>query len=124
MKRYFVLLALSMVTAIAMSQTITGKYEIPKVPEWAKNAEFVPIYPAEGASDPYPFVYARAAGKDVVLVMLNPRAEASDATFPVNVKFKKTKLLAGDKFPIVRNKKTGDVTVHMPATSYAIVKVE
>ncbi len=32
MKRYFVLLALSMVTAIAMSQTITGKYEIPKVP--------------------------------------------------------------------------------------------
>ena len=90
----------------------------------ANYAEFVPIYPGEGASDPYPFVYARAAGKDVVLVMLNPRAEASDATFPVNVKFKKTKLLAGDKFPIVRNKKTGDVTVHMPAISYAIVKVE
>ena len=45
MKRYFVLLALSMVTAIAMSQTITGKYEIPKVPEWAKNAVFYQIYP-------------------------------------------------------------------------------
>ena len=45
MKRYFVLLALSMVTAIAMSQTITGKYEIPKVSEWAKNAVFYQIYP-------------------------------------------------------------------------------
>ena len=78
----------------------------------------------KSGSSPYPFVYARAAGNDVVLVMLNPRAEASDATFRISVPFKKTRLLAGDSFPIRRDKKTGDVTIHMPATSYAIVKLK
>ena len=93
-------------------------------PALANYAEFVPIYPSQEASDPYPFVYARAAGNDVVLVMLNPRSKASDATFNTNVKFKKTKLLAGDSFSITHNKKTGDMTIHMPATSYAIVKLQ
>ena len=69
-------------------------------------------------------MYARAAGNEVVLVMLNPRAEASDATFPISIAFKRTKLLAGDRFPITRNKKTGNVTISMPATGYAIVKLE
>ena len=93
-------------------------------PALANYAEFVPVYPSQDASDSYPFVYARAAGKDVVLVMLNPRAKASDATFNINVKFKKTKLLAGDSFNITYNKKTGNMTIHMPATSYAIVKLQ
>ena len=97
-------------------------------PALANYAEFVPIYPSADLQQPspsvYPFVYARAAGKDVVLVMLNPKAEASDATFNINVKFGKTKLLAGDRFTIQHNKKTGDMTVHMPATSYAIVKLQ
>jgi maltose alpha-D-glucosyltransferase/alpha-amylase len=96
-------------------------------PALANYAEFIPVYPSADAGKPspsiYPFVYARAAGKDVVLVMLNPRAEASDATFPINVKFKKTRLLAGDRFPMEHNKKTGNMTIHMPATSYAIVKL-
>ena len=89
-------------------------------PALANYAEFVPIYAEKNA---YPFVYARAAGKDVVLVMLNPRAEASQATFNVNVPFKKTKLLAGDKFDVKRDKKTGNVTIDMPGQSYAIVKL-
>ena len=89
-------------------------------PALANYAEFVPVY---AEKDTYPFVYARAAGKDVVLVMLNPRAEASEATFDVDVKFSKTKLLAGDKFKISHDKKTGKVSVSMPATSYAIVKL-
>ena len=55
--------------------------------------------------------------------MLNPKAEAAEATFNVNVKFRKTKLLMGDSFKISHNKKTGDVTVQMPATSYAVVKL-
>ena len=95
-------------------------------PALANYAEFVPIYPsATSSSDsPYPFVYARAAEKNVVLVMLNPKAEASDATFNINVKFKKTRLLAGDSFKIEHNKKTGSMTIHMPATSYAIVKLQ
>ena len=89
-------------------------------PALANYAEFVPIYAEKNA---YPFVYARAAGKDVVLVMLNPRAEASQATFNVNIPFKKTKLLAGDKFDVKRDKKTGNVTIDMPGQSYAIVKL-
>jgi maltose alpha-D-glucosyltransferase/alpha-amylase len=113
-------------------------------PALANYSEFVPLYPTVNSllgqkplatigtqelstlnsQDPYPFVYARAAGNEVVLVMLNPRAEVSDATFPVNIAFKRTKLLAGDRFPITRNKKTGYVTISMPATSYAIVKLE
>ncbi len=97
-------------------------------PALANYAEFVPIYPSADAQQPspsvYPFVYARAAGNDVVLVMLNPRAAASDATFPINVKFKKTQLLAGDRLGIEHNKKTGLMTIHMPATSYAIVKLQ
>ena len=93
-------------------------------PALANYAEFVPLYPGEGDACPYPFVYARASGKDVVLVMLNPRAEASEATFKVSVAFKDATLLAGDQFPISRNRKTGDVTVRMPATSYAIVKLQ
>jgi len=89
-------------------------------PALANYAEFVPVYAEKNT---YPFVYARAAGDDVVLVMLNPRAQASEATFTVNVPFRKTKLLAGDKFDITHDRKSGKVTVHMPATSYAIVKI-
>ena len=66
----------------------------------------------------------KEGGKDVVLVMLNPRAEASTATFNVNVPFKKTKLLMGDKFDVKRDRKTGDVTVNMPGQSYAIIKLQ
>ena len=96
-------------------------------PALASYAEFVPIYPSADTNAPsptlYPFVYARAAGKDVVLVMLNPRAEPSDASFSINVGFSKTKLLAGDLFDIKYNKKAKEMTIHMPATSYAIVKL-
>ena len=92
-------------------------------PALANYAEFVPIYPGENDA-PYPFVYARAADGDVVLVMLNPRAQASEATFNLNVKFKNTKVLAGDKFTILYNKKSGNMTIKMPATSYAIVKLQ
>lgn len=96
-------------------------------PALANYAEFVPVYPIASenvkTASAYPFVYARAAGNDVVLVMLNPKAEVSEATFHLNVKFKKTKLLAGDSFTINHNKKTGDMTIHMPPTSYAVVKL-
>ena len=89
-------------------------------PALANYAEFVPIYAEENT---YPFVYARAAGDEVVLVMLNPRAEASEATFNINVPYKRTKLLAGDKFPIKRDRKNGNVSIQMPGQSYAIVKL-
>lgn len=89
-------------------------------PALANYAEFVPLY---AEKDTYPFVYARAAGEDVVLVLLNPRAEASEATFNVNVPFRKTKLLMGDKIELDHDRKTGNVTVKMPGQSYSIIKL-
>ncbi|MBR2064567.1 MAG: alpha-amylase [Bacteroidales bacterium] len=89
-------------------------------PALANYAEFVPLY---AEKDTYPFVYARAAGEDVVLVLLNPRAEASEATFNVNVPFRKTKLLMGDKIEFDHDRKTGNVTVKMPGQSYSIIKL-
>ena len=90
-------------------------------PALANYAEFVPLF---AEPNTYPFVYARAAGKDVVLVMFNPRAEAAEATFPVDVNFRRTQLLAGDKFPIRHDAKARTVTISMPGTSYAIVKLK
>ena len=36
---------LAMLPLVSMAKPITGTYEIPKVPEWAKNAVFYQIYP-------------------------------------------------------------------------------
>ena len=83
-------------------------------------AEFVPLYAERNA---YPFVYARAAGEETVLVMLNPRSEPSDATFEVNVPFRKTKLLMGDSFKMDHDRKSGKISISMPGQSYAIVKL-
>lgn len=89
-------------------------------PALANYAEFVPLY---AEKDTYPFVYARAAGEDVVLVLLNPRAEASEAFFNVNVPFRKTKLLMGDEIELDHDRKTGNVSVKMPGQSYSIIKL-
>lgn len=89
-------------------------------PALANYAEFVPLY---AEKDTYPFVYARAAGEDVVLVLLNPRAEASEASFNVNVPFRKTKLLMGDEIELDHDRKTGNVSVKMPGQSYSIIKL-
>lgn len=89
-------------------------------PALANYAEFVPLY---AKKDTYPFVYARAAGEDVVLVLLNPRAEASEASFNVNVPFRKTRLLMGDEIELDHDRKTGNVSVKMPGQSYSIIKL-
>ena len=43
--RPLTLFVVSMMVALASAQTITGKYEIPAMPDWAKNAVFYQIYP-------------------------------------------------------------------------------
>ena len=43
--RKTIVLAAALFSLSATAQTITGKYEIPKVPDWAKNAVFYQIYP-------------------------------------------------------------------------------
>jgi len=45
MKKIFLAVWLMACTFIATAQTITGKYEIPTMPDWAKNAVFYQIYP-------------------------------------------------------------------------------
>lgn len=89
-------------------------------PALANYAEFVPLY---AEKDTYPFVYARAAGEEVVLVLLNPRADASEAVFNVNVPFRKTRLLMGDEIELDHDRKTGNVSVKMPGQSYSIIKL-
>lgn len=90
-------------------------------PALADYAEFVPLY---AEKDKYPFVYARACGEDVILVLLNPRAESSSVTFDPKVSLKKTSLLMGDSFPVSVDRKSGKVTAEMPGQSYAILKVK
>ena len=45
MKKTFLAVWLAACAFIATAQTITGKYEIPTMPDWAKNAVFYQIYP-------------------------------------------------------------------------------
>ena len=45
MKKTFLAVWLTACAFIATAQTITGKYEIPTMPDWAKNAVFYQIYP-------------------------------------------------------------------------------
>ena len=44
-KRHLSLFVLGLVVTLASAQTITGKYEIPQMPDWAKNAVYYQIYP-------------------------------------------------------------------------------
>lgn len=89
-------------------------------PALANYAEFVPVY---AEPDTYPFVFARAAGRETILVMLNPRAEISEATFKVSVPFSRTKLLMGDNINMSHDRKSGNISIRMPEQSYAIIKL-
>ena len=57
-------------------------------------AEFVPVYAKENT---YPFIFARANGKDVILAVFNPSAEDKAADFSLNLKANGFTLLAGTK---------------------------
>jgi glycosidase len=88
-------------------------------PALAAYAEFVPLYAAENS---YPFVYARANGRDVVLVVLNPAGCESEAEFPINIAYSKMKLLAGSEIKATRKGKM--LSVKAPGQSYAIYKLK
>ena len=89
-----------------------------KEPALAAYAEFVPLYAKENT---YPFIYARANGKDVILVILNPAGTVSTASFDLNISYSDLKLLAGKK--ITLSKKEDNVTVTVPGRTYAIYKL-
>ena len=88
-------------------------------PALANYAEFIPLY---AKPNTYPFIYARAKDKDVVLVFLNPSGKEVAAEFELNIEYKNTVVLAGQKLKI--SKKGKKVSVIMPGQSYSIVKLK
>jgi len=87
-------------------------------PALASYAEFVPLYAKENT---YPFVYARANGNDVLLVIINPAEKSATAEFPISVPYENFHLLAGKKMEIY--KKGATITLDAPRISYAIYKM-
>jgi glycosidase len=82
-------------------------------------AEFVPLFAKDNT---YPFIYARAKDKDVVLVFLNPAGVETDAEFFMPLAVTEMELLAGKEIPVQKEGNT--MKVHMPGQSYAIYKVK
>jgi len=87
-------------------------------PALSAYSEFIPLY---GKKNTYPFVYARAKDKDIVLVVLNPSGQKQSAEFKINIPFKTAELLAGDDLKI--NYKDSYITVEIPGQSYGIFKL-
>jgi glycosidase len=88
-------------------------------PALSAYAEFVPLY---AKKETYPFVYCRANGNEVVLVILNPAREASSVEFSLDVPFSKLTLLAG-KAPDI-SRKGEKLSVKIGGQSYAIYRVD
>ncbi len=88
-------------------------------PALAAYAEFVPLYAKKNV---YPFIFARAAKDDVVLVFLNPSGRNADAEFTLNIPYAELTLLAGKEIQVNRS---GDkVSAALPGRSYAIYKLK
>ena len=86
-------------------------------PAFLAYAEFVPVY---AEKDKYPLAYIRANGKDRLLVVINPANRNADASFLVNYKIAKPKLILGEG-EIINNK--NEVSVKLKPVSYAIFRV-
>jgi maltose alpha-D-glucosyltransferase/alpha-amylase len=87
-------------------------------PSLAGYAEFVPVL---AGSNTYPFIFVRAADKDVVLAVFNPGEKAVSAGFTLNLSAKSMTLLAGDKLRISNH--GGSYSLEMPGISYALYKL-
>jgi maltose alpha-D-glucosyltransferase/alpha-amylase len=85
----------------------------------AAYAEFIPLY---AETNTYPFVYARAKDKDVVIVALNPSGKESSASFNLNINYSEMILIAGKKIKISKADKK--ITFVMPGQTYAIYKLK
>jgi glycosidase len=83
----------------------------------AAYAEFVPVYAKENT---YPFIYARACGDEMILVILNPAAREAKANFNLKPLINRYELLAGREMEIEIKGSKYQVTT--PGQSYAIYK--
>jgi len=87
-------------------------------PALAAYAEFVPLF---AQPDTYPYVFARASGKSVLLVAFNPSAQAATAKFEFTTEHKGFELLAG-RAAVIKDE-PGHLQLEIPAQSYAIYRV-
>ena len=90
-----------------------------KEPALTAYAEFVPVYAKENS---YPFIFARANGKDVVLAIFNPAASEETAEFSLNINAKEFKLLMGDESKIETNGNNYKLTIGRQ--SYSLYKLK
>ena len=88
-------------------------------PALASYAEFTPLY---AKTNKYPFIYSRALGTEVVIVLLNPSGKDEEAEFQLNISYNKTHLLAGNDVEFERTSK--GIKVKMTKQSYSILKLE
>jgi maltose alpha-D-glucosyltransferase/alpha-amylase len=87
-------------------------------PALSAYAEFVTLYAKENT---YPFVYARAKDKEVMVIILNPSAAETKADFNLTFEDKDLELIAGKELAI---EKAGDrMNITVPGQSYAIYKL-
>lgn len=82
-------------------------------------AEWVPVYAKENT---YPFIYARAAGDEMILVILNPAATECSAQFELKPAIASYELLSGDEAQI--DLKGVDWQVKLSGQSYSIYKLK
>ena len=87
-------------------------------PALSAYAEFVPLFAKENT---YPFVYARAKDKDVVLVFLNPSNRDAEASFTLNIPYSNLTLLAGKD--IAPSKSDAAISTTVPGKTFAIYKL-
>jgi hypothetical protein len=80
-------------------------------------AEFIPVY---AEKENYPFAYIRANGSDRLLVVVNPANREVSASFTLNYKSQKPKLISGNG---TASLKGNDVSLNMKAVSYAIFRM-
>ncbi len=87
-------------------------------PALAAYADFLPLYAKEKT---YPFVYARANGRDAVLAVFNPAARSTTAEFDCPLPFKRARLLAGSAATL--DHKGSKVALTVPGQSYGLYKL-
>ena len=88
-------------------------------PALTAYAEFTPLY---AKTKTYPFVFARANGKDVLIVVMNPIAKETNATFELKAEGSSFILLAGKELNISKTGTT--VNVKIQGQTYAIYKLK
>ena len=87
-------------------------------PALAAYAEFVPLYARENT---YPFVYARASGGDLLLIIMNPAAQPVTAGFSFPVDYRELRLVAGKEINVVKT--PAGMQIAAPGQTYAIYRV-